>query len=1396
MNTPRPLRAHRSRLASLAAVLLLNLPTAPAQTFVSDSSVKIVAEDTVFRPGNEAVAIGWNVAWQKFQINFWNTSTQSADSNVTTYLATHFPGGLYRYPGGTVASFFDWQQTIGPVGNRSAQYTNNQGYIHPHFGLDEFLQLVESLGGKPMLSVPLRFERHPSNRMLDAEVPAWAQSAADMVEYCNAPNDGTNPGGGTDWAAVRAANGHAAPYNVLIWELDNEVDHGSNPLSASAYAARCDQFITAMRAVDPSIIVLAHARTTLEQATNWETWHETVIDELAGDLDMIVAHPYYDGIKVPTKLDALSTIWSDAQSLSPAYPPTVAVTEHATWTTIDNNNFNARNSSIIGAIGTADFLMGSAQREGIDLATMHVLAGSGWWLAFSKPSSTWQARPVTQSHAMMHAILRASDVLTTTVHTPNNGGYNGGYDVRGVVTRNASNGEYAIGWINRHSSAYTATIQIEGLPSGSLDGTLNYITDPTQNLGANANLTVQSSTPSVSVSSSGGYGTFSLSLPAKSVGTLVLATTANPAPAVALTSPTVSSVYVIGETVPLAATASDADGIALVEFYRGGSTLIDDDTSSPYTASWSPTTAGNYTLTAVAHDAGSPSASSTSVAVPVTVEADTTPSITSSTLPDATVGVAYTQSLAATGGNGATTWSLDSGSLPTGLGLSSAGVISGTPSAVATATFTVRAADSDSLTGSGDEDTQALALTVYATGAGTTLRIEAGNASNYTDSASNVWAADTGFTGGNTVDRGSIAIANTIDDKIYQTERYGMSAFSATVDNGAYTLNLHFAETYSAIGTVGERVFSISVEGTAPAALQNIDVYSAVGQNAALVKSVPVTITDGALDLVFTSSALSPIINGIELVPAANSAPSITTTTLPDGSIGTAYNQALSATGGDGSLTWSVDSGSLPAGLTLSSAGLISGTPTAGGTASFTARVADADGNTGPTDEDTQTLDLTITSTVLRIEAGNGSPFTDSNGNLWAVDSGFTGGSTVDRGSIAIADTADDRIYQTERYGLTAYAATVASGNYTLNLHFAETYSVIDTVGERVFSVSVEGVTPASLTDLDVLAEVGLNAALIKTVPITITDGTLNLGFIAGVQSTMINGIELLPAPNSVPAIATATLSDGTVGVAYSQTLTALDGNGDLSWSLASGSLPAGLSLSAAGVISGTPTTNGTANFTVRVADGDIVTGSGDEDTQVLSIMIASGQTTVTFESTAAHDGRVVESSETSNVGGSVVADDSYGSALRMGDQSDRRQVKGIVSFDTSALPDGATIVSATLKLRRGAQSYTLANLGALQADIRTGAFSGNTALEAADFQAAATATAVATMSLPAVDGDLSTGTLNSAGRAAINKTGVTQLRVYFTTDDDGNSLANYLACWAGEAASSSNRPVLEITYQ
>jgi alpha-tubulin suppressor-like RCC1 family protein len=74
-------------------------------------------------------------------------------------------------------------------------------------------------------------------------------------------------------------------------------------------------------------------------------------------------------------------------------------------------------------------------------------------------------------------------------------------------------------------------------------------------------------------------------------------------------------------------------------------------------------------------------------------------------------------------------------------------------------------------------------------------------------------------------------------------------------------------------------------------------------------------------------------------------APSITTTSLPAGTVGAAYSQTLQGSGGSPPYTWSITAGSLPSGLSLSSSGVVAGTPMAAGTSSFTVRLTDAASN-------------------------------------------------------------------------------------------------------------------------------------------------------------------------------------------------------------------------------------------------------------------------------------------------------------------------------------------------------------------------------------------------------------------------------------------------------------------
>lgn len=192
-----------------------------------------------------------------------------------------------------------------------------------------------------------------------------------------------------------------------------------------------------------------------------------------------------------------------------------------------------------------------------------------------------------------------------------------------------------------------------------------------------------------------------------------------------------------------------------------------------------------------------------------------------------------------------------------------------------------------------------------------------------------------------------------------------------------------------------------------------------------------------------------------------------------------------------------------------------------------------------------------------------------------------------------------------------------------------------------------------------------------------------------------------------------------------------------------------------------------------------------------------TGATTTTFTSNGATDGYVRESSETSGTGNNSSATTATATAIRAGDDASDRQYRGIVSFNTAALPDGATIQTVELRLRRGTVSGTnpFGTHGSLRADM-SAAFGGNTALANADFQNVASATAVCTLSAANANGDWATCTLNAAGLAAVSKTGFTQFRVAFSSDDNDDNGADYVGFYSGENTTAANRPVLVVTYQ
>ncbi len=385
------------------------------------------------------------------------------------------------------------------------------------------------------------------------------------------------------------------------------------------------------------------------------------------------------------------------------------------------------------------------------------------------------------------------------------------------------------------------------------------------------------------------------------------------------------------------------------------------------------------------------------------------------------------------------------------------------------------------------------------TGMFSPILVNAGG-SAYTDSKAQVWSADKDFTGGSVYST-THTISNTADPTLYQTERYGNFSYQFAVPNGSYNVLLKFAEIYWT--TAGQRIFNVSVNGTQ--VLTNFDIIAAAGAPlTAIDETFPVAVTGGQVTVQFTSgSADLPKISAIEINSALGVMIHVSPTTA---SLHASQQQqfAASVTGNSNTaVNWTYS----PQIGTLTASGLY--TAPASITSAQTVSVT-ATSQADSTKSAVATVNLLPPSTFtpIFVHSGGGA-YTDSLGNSWSADTGFTGGQ-VSYTTSAIANTPDPTLYQFERYGNSTYTFTTPPGNYTVVLKFAEIFWTAP--GKRLFNASINGTQV--LTNFDIVAAAGAAlTAIDKSFPITVTGNSITIQFATGsADLPKISAIEIKSA--------------------------------------------------------------------------------------------------------------------------------------------------------------------------------------------------------------------------------------------------------------------------------------------
>jgi hypothetical protein len=406
----------------------------------------------------------------------------------------------------------------------------------------------------------------------------------------------------------------------------------------------------------------------------------------------------------------------------------------------------------------------------------------------------------------------------------------------------------------------------------------------------------------------------------------------------------------------------------------------------------------------------------------------------------------------------------------------------------------------------------------------------------YTDTDTGIqYAADTAtsphpaLTGTSTARSVSAAIANTNDDTLFQSYRTGKDfGYNVSLASGNYTIELQFVETYWT--SAGKRRFDVHLEGQQ--VITDLDLFTAAGgTNNAYTATRNVTVTDGQLNLRLESSGTDDLDNATlsgfvvrtqsgssDTVPpsasgaaadliAANQVHTVEVTySDPSGialaSIGTSD---ITVTGGPNPVTvtgvTTQGSGNQVVATYTLSSGADGFTTADNGTytvALASGAVTDTRGNaTASATLDTFAVNIREAPSLTAVNTG-GAVYTDTDtGIQYAADTAtsphpaLTGTSTARSVSAAIANTNDDTLFQSYRTGKDfGYNVSLASGNYTIELQFVETYWT--SAGKRRFDVHLEG--QQVITDLDLFtAAGGTNNAYTATRNVTVTDGQLNL---------------------------------------------------------------------------------------------------------------------------------------------------------------------------------------------------------------------------------------------------------------------------------------------------------------
>lgn len=266
-------------------------PTVPVATISVDAG-------TVVRTIPRSL-YGVNVEWTADGNGVWDPVARAP----VPALAQHAAGlgvGPVRFPGGGFADHYHWRDGVGDPASRPMRTNGIDATLYANnFGTAELTEFAAAAGGEALIQANV--------------YTGTASEAGDWVAYCN---DAVH--------AQRQADGHAAPFNVRLWEVGNEqyYNGGAAQLTAAEYAGRYLDFASAMRAADPGITLMAVGGLdfTRYPTLNDAAWNQTLLAAAGPQINVLALHNAY----APVMITDEDAVFEDVYRAMLAFPRHIA----------------------------------------------------------------------------------------------------------------------------------------------------------------------------------------------------------------------------------------------------------------------------------------------------------------------------------------------------------------------------------------------------------------------------------------------------------------------------------------------------------------------------------------------------------------------------------------------------------------------------------------------------------------------------------------------------------------------------------------------------------------------------------------------------------------------------------------------------------------------------------------------------------------------------------------------------------------------------------------------------------------------------------------------------------------------------------------------------------------